>query len=75
MIARALLDSNVVIAAAVEAHQHHHASAGMINAHSGGALAVPAHGYAESYNTLTRGGGRGLYEATPAQAWAALERI
>lgn len=50
----ALLDSNVIIACLVEAHEHHAASFALFAEGSPGTFAVAAHSYAETYATLTR---------------------
>jgi predicted nucleic acid-binding protein len=71
----ALLDSNVLIAALVEAHEHHAPSLNLL-VHGGDAqFAVAAHSYAEVYSTLTRRGGPAPFQFTPAEAWAALESV
>jgi predicted nucleic acid-binding protein len=71
----ALLDSNVLIAMLVEAHEHHAASLGVISAESKTRFAVCAHSYAEAYSTLTRRGDRAPFQFTPDEAWAALESV
>jgi predicted nucleic acid-binding protein len=50
----ALLDSNVIIACLVEAHEHHAASIALFAEYDQGSFAVAAHSYAEAYTTLTR---------------------
>lgn len=72
---RALLDSNVLIAVAAEAHEHHGASLDLVISCAGEDFAVAAHSYAETYSTLTRGGSRGPFGFAPAEAWAALESL
>lgn len=73
---KALLDSNVVVAALAEEHQHHAPSlAVMRNAADAETLAVAAHTYAEAFVTLTRRGERGAFQRTPDQAWVALASV
>ena len=38
-------------------------------------FAVSAHGYAEAYSTLTRGGGRAPFGFSAGEAWAALASL
>lgn len=71
----ALLDTNVVVAALVEAHPHHRASTTLVVDGGPGRFAVAAHSYAEAFNTLTRGGAQGVYGWSPDEAWDALERV
>lgn len=71
----ALLDSNVVIALLIEAHQHHAASLALIEQEGDLGYAVSAHSYAEVYSTLTRRGERAPFQLSPADAWAALESV
>ena len=73
MSPRALIDSNVVIAAVVEAHEHHAPSSALFAAHAN--LAVAAHSYAEAYCTLTRKGERAPFAFSAGDAWAALESV
>ena len=70
----ALLDSNVLIAMLIEAHEHHGPSLDLV---SDGAtqFAVAAHSYAEAYATLTRRGDRAPFQLSPEEAWAALESV
>lgn len=75
MSADALLDSNVLIAMLVEAHQHHQASLALLSEESAAQFAVAAHSYAEVYSTLTRRGDRAPFGFTPQEAWAALQSI
>ena len=69
-----LLDSNVIIAAVAEAHEHHRDSLAVF---SGGKseLAVGGHSYAEAFCTLTRRGDHAPFKFTPDEAWGALESI
>jgi len=71
----ALLDSNVVIAAIIEGHEHHAASLTLMTGASREAFAIAAHSFAETYNTLTRRGELGPYRFSPREAWPALEAI
>ncbi len=75
MSAQALLDSNVVIAALIEDHEHHAASLALLTGDRQGGLAVAAHSYAEAYSTLTRQGERAPFRLTAEEAWAALESV
>jgi len=68
----ALVDSNVVIAAVAEAHEHHPASLALFDRQD---LAVAAHSYAEAYSTLTRRGERAPFAFAPPEAWAALQSV
>ena len=60
----ALLDSNVIIACLVEAHEHHAASFALFTECNPGSFAVAAHSFAEAYATLTRPVPYGLPPAT-----------
>lgn len=71
----ALLDSNVVIAALVEAHEHHAPSFALFTGGGDKRFAVAAHSYAEAYSTLTRRGGLASFGRSPEEAWAALEGV
>ena len=71
----ALLDSNVVIAALVEAHEHHGPSLDLLVSENAARFAVAAHSYAEAYSTLTRRGERAPFQLMPEEAWAALESV
>lgn len=75
MSARALLDSNVLIAAVAEAHEHHRPSLALLTSRSLDDFAIAAHSYAEAHGVLTRDGPRGPFRLTPAEAWAALESL
>lgn len=72
---RALLDSNVIIAAVAETHEHHAASVPILRDSDVGALAVTAHSYAEAYSILTRRSERANLGFTAQEAWAALEGV
>jgi predicted nucleic acid-binding protein len=72
----ALLDSNVLIAMLVEAHEHHGPSLNLLVDDGGDAqFAVAAHSYAEVYSTLTRRSGPAPFQFAPEEAWAALESV
>jgi predicted nucleic acid-binding protein len=73
--ADALLDSNVLIAALVEGHEHHVASLALLLAEKRAEFAVAAHSYAEVYSTLTRQGDHRPFRYPPEKAWAALESV
>lgn len=70
---RALLDSNVLIAALAEDHDHHEPSAALFDGAADGSLAVAAHSYAEAYSTLTRQSGPFAWPA--GDAWMALASV
>ncbi len=72
---RALLDSNVVIAALAETHEHHASSFGVLQDSDPGVLAVAAHSYAEAYGILTRRSEHANFGFTAQEAWAALEKV
>lgn len=71
----ALLDSNVVIAMLVEAHEHHAPSLALLAEGSGRHFAVAAHSLAECYSTLTRRGDHAPFRFPAEEAWAALESV
>lgn len=71
----ALLDSNVVIASVAAEHQHHQASAALLNKFSPRCFAVAAHSYSEAYSALTRRSRGAPFEFDPADAMAALESV
>jgi len=72
----ALIDSNVLIAILVEAHEHHRPSLALLAGEGRGMqFAVAAHSYAETYSTLTRRGDKAPFRFTPEEAWAALESV
>jgi len=71
----ALLDSNVLIAVLVEAHEHHAPSLALLTNGGDAQFAVSAHSFAETYSTLTRRGQHAPFQFTPEEAWAALESI
>ena len=68
-----LIDTNVLVAAAVRQHPHHTPSLRLLE--HGRALSVVSHSVTETYNTLTRRSfGRG-YAYAPGLAIAALETV
>lgn len=71
----ALLDTNVVVAMLIEAHEHHGASLALLTAGDGARYAIAAHSYAEAYSTLTRLGANAPFQLTAEEAWAALESV
>jgi predicted nucleic acid-binding protein len=75
LIAEALLDTNVIIGALAEAHEHHAPSLALFTGEGAPRLAVAAHSYAEAYATLTRRGERAPFRFTAEEAWAALESV
>lgn len=74
-VAAALLDSNVIIAIAAEAHEHHAASLALLTRDNPVTCALAAHSIAEAYATLTRQGNRAPFRFTAAEAWASLESL
>lgn len=77
MIARpaALLDTNVIVAAVAEAHEHHAPSLALLAGRQAGSLAVAAHSYAEAYAVLTRPAAAAPFRWPAEDAWAALESV
>ena len=73
-IAKALLDSNVIVAALARAHEHHAPSFALL-ADQETRFVVAAHSYAEAYVTLTRLGEHSPFRFTAEEAWAALESV
>jgi predicted nucleic acid-binding protein len=71
----ALLDSNVLVAAAVEWHQHHDASVILLVERQMGAFSVSAHSYAETYAVLTSQAQRAPFRWRADEAWAAIEKL
>jgi predicted nucleic acid-binding protein len=70
---RALLDSNVVIAALAEDHEHHASSLALFESAEAPKFAIAAHSYAECFATLTRTSGPFAWSA--GEAWAALASV
>lgn len=71
----ALLDSNVLIAMLVEAHEHHAPSFALVANGGETQFAVAAHSYAETYSMLTRRGTHAPFRFSAEEAWAALESV
>jgi predicted nucleic acid-binding protein len=70
-----LIDTNVIVAAVAEAHEHHPPSLALFAAEPPLQLAVAAHCYAEAFTTLTRRGDHAPFHWPPSEAWAALESV
>jgi predicted nucleic acid-binding protein len=68
----ALLDSNVLVAAVLERHEHHPPSDALLGRASGLRFAVAAHSFAEAYSQLTRARPAGPL-LTPAEGTAAID--
>ncbi len=75
MRAVALLDSNVVIAAVAQSHEHNAPSLALLNDRPEGSFAVAAHSYAEAYAVLTNAAERAPFRWSAPEAWAALEAV
>ena len=75
MTVRALLDSNVMIAAIEEEHKHHRASSTLINSCPDKTFAVAAHSVAETYSVLTNPALRAPYRWPAREAWVAIEKL
>lgn len=71
----ALIDTNVIVAACAQGHQHHEPSAEMLEGRGRERFGVAAHSFAEAYNTLTRRGDAAPYRWTADEAAAALDVI
>ena len=72
---KALLDSNVLIAAVAEKHEHHLPSASLFVDSSRERLFVAAHSYAEAFTTLTRRGAGAGFLWPAIDAWEALGSV
>jgi len=70
-----LIDSNVVIASVVEAHEHHDASIALFSAFPVNSFAVAAHSYSEAYSILTKKAQASPFRWTAGDAIAALESV
>lgn len=70
-----LIDTNVIVAALAEAHEHHESSLALFAAAPPLSLAAAAHCYAEAFTTLTRRSEHSPFRWPPGEAWAALESI
>lgn len=73
--AEALIDSNVIVAALVEQHEHHVPSVLLLNSRSHRSFAVAAHSLAEAFNILTRRRGEATFGFDPRLVWSALDEI
>lgn len=72
---RALIDSNVIIAALDADHGHHSASATLLAEAPSRLLAVAAHSYAEAFSTLTRRNNASPFQWPAARARMGLETV
>lgn len=70
-----LVDTNVIVAALAEAHEHHAPSLALFAAEPRFTIAVAAHCYAEAFTTLTRRGEHAPFRWPAGEAWAALESV
>jgi predicted nucleic acid-binding protein len=70
-----LIDTNVIVAALAEAHEHHMPSLALFNAEPPLTIAVASHCYAEAFTTLTRRGDHAPFRWPSGEAWAALESV
>lgn len=70
---RGLIDANVLVAAAVAAHQHHKSSASLISGVPARSYATPRHCLAEFYSISTRGSVPGGEPLPPSGAVEAIE--
>ncbi|MGH2360238.1 MAG: type II toxin-antitoxin system VapC family toxin [bacterium] len=70
-----LVDTNVIVAALAEAHEHHALSHSLFSADPSLDIAVASHCYAEAFTTLTRRGQHAPFQWPPGEAWAALESV
>jgi predicted nucleic acid-binding protein len=70
---KALLDTNVLVAALERKHEHHGPSVAMFDRARDGELAVAAHAIAETYSTLTRAGG--MFRWLPDEAWQGIASV
>ena len=71
----ALIDSNVIVAALAEAHEHHAPSLALFAGPRPASFAIAAHSYAEAYSTLTRRGDHSPFRFSAEEAWAALDSL
>ena len=71
----ALLDSNVVVAALAQAHEHHAAALVLFAQWPAHSFAVAAHAYAEAYAVLTRPAAGAPFRWPAEEAWATLESV
>lgn len=70
-----LIDTNVIVAALAEAHEHHAASHALFDRDPPLELAVASHCFAEAFTTLTRRGDHAPFRWSPGETWAALESV
>jgi predicted nucleic acid-binding protein len=70
-----LFDTNVIVAAVAEAHEHHAPSLALFSNDPPYNIAVAAHCYAEAFTTLTRRGQHAPFHWPPEEAWAALDSV
>ena len=70
-----LVDTNVIVAAVAEDHEHHAPSLDLFAEDPPYTLAVAAHCYAEAFTMLTRRGDHDPFHWPPGEAWAALESV
>lgn len=61
----ALLDTNIVVAAAAKDHSHHSEAIGFFDGSRAGRFAVAAHSFAEAFTTLSRRGASSVYRWPP----------
>ncbi len=73
--AMALLDSNVIIAAVAEAHEHHAPSIALFADRMSKSFAVAAQSYSEAYSILTRKSQSSPFRWAASDAIAALESV
>ena len=71
----ALIDANVLVAAAEEAHENHASSLRFLLSRPAGTFAVPAHAFAETYSTLTRRNAAAPFHWSHEEAWSVIERF
>lgn len=71
----ALLDSNVLVAALAETHQHHAESMALLVNAGSNRFCVAAHSYAEAFTTLTRQGGAAPFRRGPEEVVRALHSV
>ena len=68
-----LIDTDVIVAALAEVHEHHAESLALFDTDPPLTMAVAAHCYAEAFTTLTRRSQHAPFRWPPGEAWAALE--
>lgn len=69
----ALLDTNVIVAAADKDHAHHPHTIGFFDGSRSGRFAVAAHSFAEAFTTLSRRGASAVYRWPPTSVAQALD--